>query len=386
MKNLISLSLIGLLCLLCTCTGQESPKTCILSGEIVDHKIDTILLTKGLEFDTGQEIKIPVNNNSFTYELNVIECEAYALVFPDEPFSRAIFFPEEGHVEFKLHSMSRVSENSVLGGKLNQMYYQRYNRFLEDFHTKCQPYNDSIDVLFKEGKYFTDSTNLQATPKATVLREQSLKIMEEISAWRYDYKGFEYSVPAYYWFIINIQDPRNENPDIYQLKMDYGLFLKKHPDHPYNSIVANLLEGLDKIKVGGTFIDFTLPDIEGNQVKLSDAIQGKIALIDLWASWCGSCIENARTMIPIYEEFAGPDFTIIGVAGEFNNTDALKNRMEKEKFPWLNLVELDKQNGLWNKYGVSNSGGGTILVDKKGEILAINPTATEVREILNKLL
>lgn len=376
----------GLLCLLCTCTGQESPKTCILSGEIVDHKIDTILLTKGLEFDTGLEIKIPVNNNSFTYELNISECEAYALVFPDEPFYQNLFFPDGGLIEFKLHTMLRASENKISGGKLNQMYYSRYNQFLDDFNTKCQPYNDSIDVLLKEGNYFTDSTNLQTTPKATALREQSFKIMEEISAWRYDYEGFEYSVPAYYWFIINIQDPSNENPNINQLKKDYSIFLKKHSDHPYNSIVENLLDGLDNIKIGGTFIDFTLPDIEGNQIRLSDEIKSKIALIDLWASWCGPCIENSRTMIPIFKEFVGKGFTIVGVAGEFNNTDALRKRMAKEKFPWINLVELNNQNGIWDKYGVSNSGGGTILVDEKGEILAINPTASEVKKLLIELL
>lgn len=32
-----------------------------------------------------------------------------------------------------------------------------------------------------------------------------------------------------------------------------------------------------------------------------------------------------------------------------------------EKWPWLNLVELDKQNNIWQKYGADNSGGCYLL-------------------------
>jgi hypothetical protein len=96
--------------------------------------------------------------------------------------------------------------------------------------------------------------------------------------------------------------------------------------------------------------------------------------------------DYTNLMIPIYNEFADQGFTIIGVACEYKSTEALKKRMEIEKFPWINLLELDNQNGIWDKYGVSNSGGRTFMVDSKGKILAINPTAAEVRELLNKLL
>lgn len=35
-------------------------------------------------------------------------------------------------------------------------------------------------------------------------------------------------------------------------------------------------------------INFTFPDVEGNDVSLSD-FRGKVVYIDIWATWCGPC-------------------------------------------------------------------------------------------------
>jgi hypothetical protein len=91
-------------------------------------------------------------------------------------------------------------------------------------------------------------------------------------------------------------------------------------------------------------------------------------------------------MIPLYNKYKDKGFTIIGVAGEFKNTDRLVAFLEKNKWPWLNLVELDRKNAIWQKYGVNGGGGGIFLIDKEGIILAKDPTAKEVRKILESLL
>jgi hypothetical protein len=46
---------------------------------------------------------------------------------------------------------------------------------------------------------------------------------------------------------------------------------------------------------------------------------------------------------------------------------------------------LNDQNGIWRKYNYAG-GGGTVLVNKKGVIVALNPTAEELRELLQKEL
>jgi thiol-disulfide isomerase/thioredoxin len=137
--------------------------------------------------------------------------------------------------------------------------------------------------------------------------------------------------------------------------------------------------------VGGRYIDFTAPALDGTPHTLSKEIAGKIALIDLWASWCGPCRRTSMSMIPIYEAYKDRGFTIVGVARE-NNSEDMKLAIEKDGYPWLNLLELKDENKIWEKYGVGNSGGRTVLVNSDGTILAVSPTAAEVEEILQKML
>jgi hypothetical protein len=81
----------------------------------------------------------------------------------------------------------------------------------------------------------------------------------------------------------------------------------------------------------------------------------------------------------VYNEFKDKGFTIVGVAAEFKDTKALTKRLAIEKWPWMNLVELDHKNHIWDKYGASFSGGRTILVDQTGQVIAINPSPEEIR-------
>ncbi|HMR19007.1 MAG TPA: TlpA disulfide reductase family protein [Sphingobacterium sp.] len=138
--------------------------------------------------------------------------------------------------------------------------------------------------------------------------------------------------------------------------------------------------------MGHKFVDFTAPDIQGNIFRLSELIKGKIALINLWATWCGPCITKSKTMLPLYAAYKDKGFTIIGVAGEHKNTDNLIKFLEREKWPWINLVDLDKKEKIWQKYSADHKSGTFFLIDRQGSIVAIDPNADEIKAILEKQL
>ena len=137
---------------------------------------------------------------------------------------------------------------------------------------------------------------------------------------------------------------------------------------------------------GRKYTDFTAPDLDGNEVRISDVIGGKVAVIDLWASWCGPCRRHSKELIPLYEKYRDRGFTVVGVAREQNSADAMIAAIERDGYPWLNLIELNDVNRIWRKYHAGNGGGKIVLVDRDGTILAVNPTTEEIAATLEKIV
>ena len=325
------------------------------------------------------------------------------------------FFPENGTVSFALYSDDKLEKNQIIGGKLNAEYLKFQNVLFNKYQPMFKPLNDSASALDKRNEFFSpemmqvlndlqaakdDETRLKLINKKEELRATGAflstkgkanfakndSVLQDLFNWRYNYIEHNPNLVSYFFLVQDVQSIKSTKAKLIDIKRNYVVLSNKFPDHPYTKLINTLLESNSNIKVGGHYIDFKLPDLDGKIITLSDVIKDKVALIDLWASWCGPCIMTSKSMIPIYEEFKDKGFTICGVAAEIKNTDQMKIRIEKEKFLWINLVDLDHKNQIWDKYGISNAGGGTFLIDRDGKILAVNPTANEVRNILTDKL
>ena len=172
----------------------------------------------------------------------------------------------------------------------------------------------------------------------------------------------------------------SEADDSLSIALYNEVYQPQFPHHPLSKQIELWIQSRG-IKVGSRYIDFSAPDLNGRKHTLSEEIAGKVALIDLWASWCGSCRRTSKSMIPLYEKYKERGFTVVGVARE-EKRENMERALAQDGYPWLNLLELHDENKIWSKYGVDNAGGITVLVDRDGTILAVHPTAEEVERIL----
>lgn len=419
MKKSIALPIFLILISIFFTNCKNEFETCTISGKIVGRSSDTLILMNGLDDPRFAKIRIPIIDSTFTYDIQAKPIQAHWLVFQDEfetaGFRPIVFFPDNQNVNFTLHSMEKFENNIIEGGKLNSQFKEFNDLNRSTFMSRYEPINDSISILYEKDLYQSDSmkvlydrlrnstsqdTNIVIYRKMAEIRKRGNDLTEagrrlnnknkEISKeqfhWMLDYFENNPSICSYYYFISRYLMYPSENSDITRFMKIQEMYSDIFKDHPYVAIANDLIGSYNNIKVGGKYIDFTVPDLDGNEHTLSELIDGKIALIDLWATWCGPCIATARTMVSVYEDYKDKGFTVVGVAAEIDNIERLIARLEKEKFPWMNLVELNHQNNIWHKYGISNSGGKTFLVDKNGEIIAIGPSADEVRKILEEKL
>lgn len=59
--------------------------------------------------------------------------------------------------------------------------------------------------------------------------------------------------------------------------------------------------------------DFSLELFDGSTVVLSD-LQGKVVMLDFWASWCAPCRLEAPTLSQVYGEYRDRGVEFIGIA------------------------------------------------------------------------
>ncbi|WP_373521654.1 TlpA family protein disulfide reductase [Aquiflexum sp.] len=77
-------------------------------------------------------------------------------------------------------------------------------------------------------------------------------------------------------------------------------FMHDYPRSIHNSNLEKGLVSIEKLRAGAEVKNFSFVDLEGNQVSLVD-FKDKIIYLDLWASWCGPCINTFRTKTPEFE-------------------------------------------------------------------------------------
>jgi cytochrome c biogenesis protein CcmG/thiol:disulfide interchange protein DsbE len=65
--------------------------------------------------------------------------------------------------------------------------------------------------------------------------------------------------------------------------------------------------------VGMAAPDFSLPDLEGKTVRLSD-YRGKVVFLNFWATWCKPCKEEMPSMEILWENFKSEDFVMLAIS------------------------------------------------------------------------
>ncbi len=152
----------------------------------------------------------------------------------------------------------------------------------------------------------------------------------------------------------------------------------------YTKQIKKRVNVLKRVSVGKEAPDFILNDTTGQPVSLS-SYRGKYLLIDFWASWCAPCRNANPSNVAIYNEFKSDDFEILGVSFDENREDWVK-AIRQDKLAWKQVSDLKGWLSEAGKlYGV-RSIPQTILLDKKGIIIAKNLRGDKLKEKIAEVL
>lgn len=145
-----------------------------------------------------------------------------------------------------------------------------------------------------------------------------------------------------------------------------------------------MLKAQMAVSKGQHFRDFEAEEYAtGKTITLSSLIEGNVAVLDFWASWCGPCREEIQeTLKPLHQKYAEKGLVVIGI-DVLDRTSDHQKASEELNIPYPQLVDTDKNNSVL-LYGIKGVPY-IFLIDRNGNIIG-NFRGEELEEAVEKAL
>ncbi|MCW8923100.1 MAG: TlpA family protein disulfide reductase [Gammaproteobacteria bacterium] len=112
--------------------------------------------------------------------------------------------------------------------------------------------------------------------------------------------------------------------------------------------------------------EFAMADING-QVRNIKEWDGKIILLNFWATWCPPCLREIPEFVELQEKYGEQGFQVIGIA--VDNEEDVRDYMNETEINYPIVAAESEGVELSSRYG--NKIGGlpyTVIINRKGEI------------------
>lgn len=163
--------------------------------------------------------------------------------------------------------------------------------------------------------------------------------------------------PYMSFFIAKIYVARNDNFE-YLLQDEFKLL---HSDSRFKRIIEEMKQ---RAGIGMPATDFTVPLLSGASYTLSQD-QGKVVLIDFWATWCPPCVAEIPQLKGVYAHLEERGFEIIGISLD-SDREQLESFTRQKDLPWrIGFSGNGMDDEVAKLYRV-DSAPRYLLVDRKG--------------------
>lgn len=107
--------------------------------------------------------------------------------------------------------------------------------------------------------------------------------------------------------------------------------------------------------------------VDGTNIS-TDALKGKILVVDFWATWCGPCMQMVPHMVEMNQKYGAKGLQIIGISLDEDRAAMLQITKQKG-MTWPEYFDgTGWDNKFWKQYG-ANGIPFTVLVSPQGKVL-----------------
>ena len=117
--------------------------------------------------------------------------------------------------------------------------------------------------------------------------------------------------------------------------------------------------------------------------------QGKVVLLDFWATWCGPCLQEIPNIDAAYKKYKAKGFEVVGINLDDDSQQVVRF-LEVQPLPWATVFSADPkavgfEHPLAVKCGI-DAIPFLVLVDREGKVNALHVRGEKLQQKLAELL
>lgn len=110
--------------------------------------------------------------------------------------------------------------------------------------------------------------------------------------------------------------------------------------------------------------DFEVKLVSGESFRLSEQ-QGKVVLMNIWATWCPPCHDETPDFVELYNEYKDQGLVVLGVSIDEQGKSVVQPFMEKYSVNYPTVVD---DGTIMEKYGPTMGIPTSYIIDKQGDL------------------
>lgn len=111
--------------------------------------------------------------------------------------------------------------------------------------------------------------------------------------------------------------------------------------------------------------NFSFTQADGKTFELAKQ-NGKVVVINFWATWCGPCRKEIPGFLEVYEQYKSKGLEIVGISLDRTGWQVVRPYIEKTKITYPVVIG---DNDVVDAYGGIEAIPTTFFVNRKGELV-----------------
>ncbi|WP_026775743.1 TlpA disulfide reductase family protein [Polaribacter sp. Hel_I_88] len=326
-------------------TNKLGENEFVLKGELEGIKNDSWIY---LIFDNKPVDSTKIIDNKFSINGVTEHPKQYNLLIKNSQNYTRIWL-ESGELKFK--AKDGEFKDAIIEGSNSQKESEKLWKPIWEYRKR----RDSLSKIVYNNE-LNDSLKLNAKLELKKVQQNRLKIESD----------FIKNNPQSYVSAKTLDFYATSLPKktVYELYDGFSDEIKKSS---YGKSVKRFLDLNQNPQIGDKYLDFTMPNENNKLVKLSD-FEGKLILLEFWASWCGPCKKEYPALRKAYSKFHSNGFEIVSISEDQTKEQWLK-AIDENKLNWINLWQKGGNNAdPYLIYGI-NGIPANFLIDENGIII-----------------